>query len=466
MTAAAAGAGQSRPGQSHPGSSRPGSSRAGRSGPGQPTSPPESAPPGAGPLGAAVTIEQLTDNPHPVLARLRAAEPTAWLPALGGWLVSRRDLVEQVLRDAATFTVDDPRFTTARVTGSSMLSLDGPQHRRHRDPFARALRRRDVSSGLTEFTIAEADRLVAALAPAGSAELRRALAGPLAVAVMAQVLGLGDTEPAVLLAWYDAIVSGVSALTEAPGAEVPRPAAAAFGELRASLERVIRLPGGTSLLAVAAQTAGLSTAEVVSNAAVMLFGGIETTEGMISNAILHLLGGPVAAGPAGPEDGPAGGDGSGAGRRRTGVPDGAAQGQLADVQADRSLIVGVIDESLRLEPAAAVVDRFATAAVTLGPAQIRAGDLVVVSLAGANRDPALFPEPDQFDIRRANARQNLGFALGPHFCVGAQLARTETEAAISALLEHVSGLRLDPARPARPRGLVFRKPADLHVRWD
>ena len=136
------------------------------------------------------------------------------------------------------------------------------------------------------------------------------------------------------------------------------------------------------------------------------------------------------------------------------------------MQADRSLIAGAIDESLRLEPAAAVVDRFATTAVTLGEAQIRAGDLVVVSLAGANRDPAVFPEPDWFDIRRANARQNLGFALGPHFCVGAQLARTETEAAIGALLEHLPGLRLDPDRPAHPRGLVFRKPAELHVTWE
>jgi cytochrome P450 len=410
-------------------------------------------PGGAGPLGAAVTIEQLTDNPHPVLTRLRAAEPAAWLPALGGWLVTRRDLVERVLRDSAAFTVDDPRFTTARVTGPSMLSLDGPQHRRHRDPFARALRRGDVSSGLASFTTAEAARLVAALAPAGAAELRRALAGPLAVAVMAQVLGLGDTDPAVLLAWYDAIVSGVSTLTEEPGAPVPPPAAAAFGELRASLEAAIRDPGATSLLAVAARSAGLSTAEVVSNAAVMLFGGIETTEGMISNAILHLLGGPPGPG------------------RETGHADPArsavaGRSPLTEVLADRSLIAGAIDESLRLEPAAAVVDRFATAPARLGPVQIRAGDLVVVSLAGANRDPAVFPEPDRFDLRRPNTRQNLGFALGPHFCVGAQLARIETGAAITALLDRLPGLRLDPARPARPRGLVFRKPPALHVLWE
>jgi cytochrome P450 len=403
------------------------------------------------PLGAAVTIAELTADPHPVLRRLRAAEPVSWLPALGGWLVTRRDLAEQVLRDARGFTVDDPRFTTARLVGPSMLSLDGGEHRRHRDPFARALRRGDVSAGLAAFSAEEAARLVAALATeagagaggaaaagraggAGGAELRRGLAGPLAVAVMAEVLGLRDVDPVTLLSWYDAIVAGVSVLTEA-GASAPVPAVAvtAVAELGASLEAAIRAPGGTSLLAVAAGAAGLSIAEIKSNAAVMLFGGVETTEGMIVNALWHLLGDPAA---------------------------------LASVTADRSLAGGVIGESLRLEPAAAVVDRYATADARLGGAAVRAGDLVSVSLAGANRDPAFFPRPDQFELRRTNARQNLAFALGPHFCVGAQLAQLETGAAITAVLDGLPGLRLDPARPAAPRGLVFRKPQALHVLWD
>jgi cytochrome P450 len=353
--------------------------------------------------------------------------------------VTRRDLVEEVLRDAGGFTVDDPRFTTARVVGPSMLSLDGPEHRRHRDPFARALRRGDVSAGLAAFASGAAARLVAGLAPTGQAELRRGLAGPLAVAVMGEVLGLSDTDPAVLLSWYDAIVAGVSALTAAAGAPVPPSAADAFDALRVSLEASISGPATSSLLAVAARTSGLSVGEVVSNAAVMLFGGIETTEGMICNVILHLLG-----------------DASG-----------GDAGQFGELAAERSLIANAIDESLRLEPAAAVVDRYATADVRLGPAEIRRGDLVVVSLAGANRDPAFFPDPDRFDIRRPNARQNLGFALGPHFCVGAQLARLETQAAITALLDQLPDLRLDPdLRNSSPRGLVFRKPSALHVRWD
>jgi cytochrome P450 len=409
---------------------------------------------GAFPIGASVTIGQLTEDPHPVLARLQAREPVSWLPALGGWLVTRRDLAEQVLRDPDGFTVDDPRFTTARVVGPSMLSLDGPEHRRHRDPFARALRRGDISAGLAAFTASEADRLVATLTAAespaetGEAELRRGLAGPLAVAVMTEVLGLAGTDPAVLLAWYDAIVAGVSALTAANapadggsvvsraaggGGEVPAAAAAAFGELRASLVAAIERPGASSLLAVAAQTAGLAVGEVVSNAAVMLFGGIETTEGMICNAVRHLLTSPD---------------------------------QAHDLATDRSLLDGAVDESLRLEPAAAVVDRYATASARLGEADISGGDLVVVSLAGANRDPGVFAEPDRFDIRRPNARQNLGFALGPHFCVGAQLARMETRAAITTLLDRLPGLRLDPKQIAAPRGLVFRKPPALHVRWN
>jgi cytochrome P450 len=76
----------------------------------------------------------------------------------------------------------------------------------------------------------------------------------------------------------------------------------------------------------------------------------------------------------------------------------------------------------------------------------------------------VFPEPDTFDLRRHNARANLAFALGPHFCLGARLARAETEIAVSALLDRLPGLRL--AADVAPSGLVFRKPAELPVRWD
>jgi cytochrome P450 len=382
------------------------------------------------PLGAAVTIDELAEDPHPLLRRLRADEPVSWLPALDGWLITRGDVAEDVLRDGRTFTVDDPRFTTARVVGTSMLSLDGEPHRRHRDPFARALRAAPTRAQLDGAATAHAARLVANIAAQdGAAELRRGLAGQLAVAVMAEMLGL-HVAPGQLLAWYDAIVAGVSSLAS-DGAAVPPAAAAAFAELRTCVETALgRIGEQTVLTAVAGD---LAVSEIVSNAAVLLFGGIETTEGMICNAIWYLL---------------------------------RDEAALAQVRADHEMAAAAVEEALRLEPAAAVVDRYATANVRLGAAPVNRGELVTVSLAGANRDPAAFADPDRFDLHRPNGRQHLAFAIGPHFCVGAQLARLEATAALTALLDSLPGLRLDPSHPSAPRGLVFRKPPSLHVCWD
>ena len=160
---------------------------------------------------ALVTLAALEADPHPALARLRAAAPVSWVPALGAWLVTGYDLAVEVLRDARTFTVDDPRFSTAKVVGPSMLSLDGAQHARHRGPFNRAFRRDEVHARLASFTWAETGRLVSAIEPRGAAELRRTVAGPLAVAVMAEALGLGPADPGRVLAWYDGIVAAVQA---------------------------------------------------------------------------------------------------------------------------------------------------------------------------------------------------------------------------------------------------------------
>ena len=140
------------------------------------------------------------------------------MPVLDGWLVTRRDLALQVMRDPATFTVDDPRFSTARIVGPSMLSLDGAQHDRHRRPFTGPFSQAAVHDQLEAFVTGEADRLVSAMRPAGRGDLSRSLAAPLAVAVVARVLGLGQVPPATILAWYDAIVGAVSQLAAAgPG---------------------------------------------------------------------------------------------------------------------------------------------------------------------------------------------------------------------------------------------------------
>jgi len=369
------------------------------------------------PIGAAATLEELDRDPHLVLARLREHEPVSWLPALGGWLVTRRDLALEAMRDSVTFTVDDPRFSTGQVVGPSMLSRDGAEHSRHRDPFARPFRLDAVREGFTAVVAAETERLIDSIEPDGRAELRRSLAGPLAAKVVAEALGLENTDTEEMLGWYEAIVGAVTGV--AAGRPVTGAGREAFAALGASVKTTV--------------AGDLSPEEVVSNVAVLMFGGIETTEGMIANAVLHLLSHPE---------------------------------QREHVQADRALLPNAVEESLRLEPAAAVIDRYATRDALLGGSSIAHGDLVTISIAGANRDPEVFPDPDRFDVARENARLQVAFAHGPHVCIGMHLARLEAHTALGRLLDRLPGLRLDPARSAAPRGLVFRKPPTLRVVWD
>lgn len=386
------------------------------------------------PVGARVTLADLADDPHPMLHHLRAAEPVSWLPVLDGWLVTGRDLAVGVMRDAQRFTVDHPGFSTAQVVGPSMLSLDGAAHGRQRTPFDLPFRRTAVYHHLHHPIATIVAQLLDDLAPNGRSELRRDFAGPVAVHTMLLALGLEATPVTAVLGWYDTIVEAVTRVTA--GEPVSAAGREAFAALRHSLLPALRQSSESSLLAAAAGAAnGLSDDEIVSNAAVLLFGGIETTEGMIANALYFLL---------------------------------TNEGVLTAVLANPTALTSVIEESLRLEPAAAVVDRYATVDVELGGAAIRAGDLVRVSLSAANRDPETFPNPDQFDPFRPNLRAHVTFAQGPHVCLGLHLARLEAELALGQLLARLNKMRLEETAVslAQPRGLIFRKPAALWASWN
>jgi cytochrome P450 len=381
-------------------------------------------------LGSSITVEQLEENPHQILAELRTHEPVSWIDALEAWLVTRYDLVVAAMRDPATFTVADPRFSTAQVIGPSMLSLDGEPHALHRAAFAPPFRPRAVADRFTEAVRAYADALIDDLEDRGAAEMRRDFAGPLAAGTLARSLGLPPSEVGSLLVSYDSIVAAVTEITAGEGSGTQ--GTSAFEALSACLQEAIDREND-SLLAVAARHSNLTLKQVISNAGVLLFGGIETTEGMIASALLQLL----AYGPA----------------------------LDAARQHDRALDA-VIEESLRLEPAAAVVDRYATANIRFGDSLIRQGDLVRLSIAAANRDPAVFADPDRFNPERPNVRRHLAFAHGPHVCVGVHLARLEARIGLRRVLDRLPGIRLDPAHTAEVRGLVFRKPQALHVLWD
>lgn len=420
------------------------------------------------------TLAELTGDPPPHLAALRSRGPVHFIDELGGYLVVTHQAAVEVLRDPDTFTVDDPRFSTAQVIGRSMLSTDGDEHNRHRMPFVAPFRPRQVDVRFGRDVGRHVDRLLdrllepvdhvdnvdqvdhvdhvnrvdrvdyvdhvdhvgqldqvdhAGLRIRGGrrADLRIAFAAPLAAAVMATALGLDGDDPGVvseLVNWYGDIVASVAGIAE--GRAVTVEGAAAMRALVTELDRHRSTP---SVLSAAAAAGELSSDELHSNAAVILFGGVETTEATILNTIwFHLRSG------------------------RTLDPD------------DSAAVGAAVEESLRLEPAAALLDRYTTRQTSIDGVVIPAGALVSVSLTAANRDPAVFEDPDDYRPERPALRRHLTFATGPHVCLGMDLARLEAALAVAALLRRLPGVRLAPDCPG-PVGLVFRKPQRLPVLW-
>ena len=195
-----------------------------------------------------------------------------------------------------------------------------------------------------------------------------------------------------------------------------------------TLLEVLSGPGGT-----------LARSEVLANLLIVLFGGIETTESMIGNALHYLLSEPGLL---------------------TATLDSRNQSEAAFLAA----IEDVMEESLRYDPAVQTLTRHTTEAVRIAGTEIAAGQTVQCMIGGANRDPAVFERPDRFEPGRANVRKHLAFGLGNHFCLGAQLARAETRSALRLLLERWPGVELNHEFSSPPYGHEFRKPGRLVVR--
>jgi cytochrome P450 len=257
--------------------------------------------------------------------------PVAWIDSLETWLVTDHRLCSEVMLDPVTYTVDDPRFSTQQVIGPSMLSLDGSEHHRHRDPFSGPFR----AAGIKELEVrtreTAADLMTKAVA-SGKTDLRARVAGPLAVEIMAGVLDLKGVSAEEVLAWYHDIVDAVHAVTQ--GGEVPASGMLAFESLKSAVYGSL---SSSTLLEPVDQAGSLAVEEIVSNVAVLLFGGIVTAESGTAIALRGML-----------QD----------------------DDLTARLDEDRTLVAPFVDEVFRLEPSAAVVDRYATRDVTVAGAEI------------------------------------------------------------------------------------------------
>ncbi|MET9873666.1 cytochrome P450 [Actinacidiphila glaucinigra] len=383
--------------------------------------------------------EEFTADPYPFYARLREKGPvhrvrTADVGEL--WLIVGHDQARAALADTR-FAKDSRALGwlsyDEELLGRHMLVSDPPEHTRLRKLVAREFTGRRVEELAPRVEEVTAGLLDAMLArPDGTADLVEALAYPLPITVICELLGVPDLDREAFRAWSNEVVAPT-------GPEAER---RAFEELAAYLHELIedkRCAPGDDLMSALIRTTSedgdrLSRSELSGMAFLLLIAGHETTVNLISNGVRALLTHPD---------------------------------QLALLRADMSLIDGAVEEMLRYDgPVETATFRFTTEPVDVAGTVIPAREPVLVALAAADRDPGRFPEADRFDIRR-DTRGHVAFGHGLHFCLGAPLARLEGRVAVRALLERCPDLALDadPVKLDWLPGMLMRGVRRLPVRF-
>jgi len=318
-----------------------------------------------------------------------------------------------------------------------MLTTEGTTHDRYREaarhPFAPAY----IRSHLETAICASATALVNEFEQTGQADLRSAFASRLPIRVILLVCGLpADAEPR-MRSWYDHFEAALANFTG--DRTIRETAQRSVEEFHALLDESIDSVRGAdshSLLANlvnAPMNLRLSNDEIKRNLSIIFFGGISTVEALLLNCLWALFEHPDT---------------------------------LERVRRDNTLISKVIEETMRWLSPVQSATRHVTEPFEWRGVHFAADDTVNCMLGGANRDPSIFAHPDRFDIDRPNNRRHLGFATGPHACLGSHLAKSEVRIGLEAILDALRNVRLERSLTEPPTGFEFRQPRKLTVSWD
>jgi cytochrome P450 len=396
---------------------------------------------------------QFLADPYPTYARLREHAPVCRAPAFGFFVVSRYRDVLDVLRRPELFSsaamaaaVTRPRaFAPAGEEdahdaawnageGVSIVGTDGARHARLRGV---------VNRGFTPGRIAAlaprvqriAEGLAAPLLDAGSCEFVRDFAIPLPVAVIAEMLGIDPERRADFERWSGAAVQGVfEPLDEAQQKDVGEQLAAMGDYFDRVIDERRRRPGDdlmSVLIRAEAEHGSLTPLELQIFVFTLLVAGVVTTAHLLANAMRALVAHPA---------------------------------ELAKLATAPALVPGLVEEALRYDAPVQLLWRTATREVVLSGATLPRDATVGLLFGSANRDEAVFPEPDRFDVTRA-PRDHLAFGHGVHYCLGAALARLEARLALDALLPRMREPEVVGEPPPNLRSLVFRGPVRLPLRF-
>ena len=375
-------------------------------------------------LGAMLLGPQMFSNPYPIYEAMRPLGPVFWDDTFHAWLVTGYNEASALFRD--------PRFSSARypseeqleawgiqhlmplfgIARKMMLLQDPPDHTRLRGLVSKAFTPRAIDNMRAQIQ-SLVDEMLAPGLQRGEIDVIKELAVPLPTVVIATMLGVPREDRDQLKKWSTdfALFIGKFDLSIEEYAQLQESMLEFSDYFRARLAEVRMQPREDLLSALShAEEQGdkLTEDEVLANCILLLAAGHETTTNLIGNGTLALLRNP---------------------------------GQKEKLQADPTLIGSAVEELLRYDSPVQFTSRVPLEPVELSGKRIGAGQEVLIAIGAANRDPARFPNPDRLDIARADNR-HLSFIVGPHFCLGAPLARLEGQVALGNLFSRAPNLRL------------------------
>jgi cytochrome P450 len=384
-------------------------------------------------LASAVLDDQMLVNPYPVYQRL--LDVPGWEAPSGYVVFARYDDVMDVLRDPATFSQEQLHYPNFHVT-------DPPDHTRVRRLVARAFTPRAVKQQHDQIR-AWVGELIDEIADHEHLDFVESFARRLPATVTADMLGVPLSDASQWHQWMKDVHSlrgkirfDVDSATDKRDQDEAASAAAAmaayFSGLIADRKRGVRREDlVTDLLDAREADDRLSDEEVFYTLVLLLGAGLETTANQLGNTLRAISERP---------------------------------GLWATLHRDPSLVSGAIEEVLRYDGTLQAEYRIAKVDATVGNTAVKAGQHIIILNAAANRDAAVFPDPDLFDINRSNASQHLTFGWGIHRCLGAQLARAELVIAFEELATRFADVELNgpPVLHAFNR---LRGHDHLPIRW-
>ncbi len=375
---------------------------------------------------------EMAQDPYPTYAKLRGRDPVHRSRLMDAWVFSRFADVDAILRDHRHFS-SDPRKRVAsgrraslpNVEEPSMLFLDPPDHTRLRALVNKAFTPRAVAA--LEPHIRELmTTLLDAVDDPAAFDLMEAVAKPLPVIVIAEMLGIPPEDRAQFAVWSDQRARILEPTLSPDERETADAAMRSLDEYLMPIISARRVDPKDDIISALAQAEEegdkLTEREVLIMLRLLLVAGNETTTNLIGNGVLALLRHPD---------------------------------QLAALREDPGLIPSAVEELLRFDSPVQVDVRSVLDDCEVNGFRVRRGDNVVTLLGAANRDPDRFEAPDRLDVRRGD-QNHLSFGRGIHHCLGAPLARLEGRVVLQALIDRFSSLRLLEDRPAFRSSVALR----------